>query len=926
VIELAPPRVSHGEATFSWTVTPRTPLYLRTSFSLSFPPEVDLDEVPPGLWWRIALICLHAHWPLLRPCRIVLPVTLPADETEFWLRLLDSAVATLESFVDGQDTARSIEIVGSGPPLDPLTSHRGIGRGGSISCFSGGRDGITQAAMLSEIAEPPTLVTVTSPVSWSNEHDTPRRREVLQEITRRRELELIEVRSDLRGNWKNDFDVRYAVGTNEVTDTFLYLASALVVGAARGARFVMMASEAEVQENHKLRGMVVQTRHFMYSAATHQALNALLAPTGMAIGSTTNSLRQFQVQRLLAKRYADLRDLQYSCWELERDQAACSRCRECRGIALNLIASDISPAVAGIDLVELLLSHEAWLPGENLRTPRGDTELLPRQRSRVAHEMQELRCLAATPPERVAALANGDHPPGERDRALAIYRRVREDALSHELEREPGYRAGYLDLLPDELRAGVAAILDQHFSPAPAHEYAQALANTRLLTGWISAPLRQPAGPRASPPAGARAASRGRPIRPAAAIPPGPIVLDEDELASVADLIPDPEPDLVHPPGGRLLRVAETLLDGNELRYVNECVTGNWISSAGSFVPRMERAFADAVGASHAVVCSSGTAALHLALVAAGVGAGDEVIVPAFTMIATANAVRYTGAEPVFVDADPRTWNLDPGAIADKISGRTRAIIAVHTYGQPADMDALEALAADNGLLLIEDAAEAHGASHRGRPVGSIGAVSAFSLYGNKILTAGEGGVLTTGDTRIAEVARELRDHAFSRERHFWHRRLGFNYRMTNMQAAVGLAQTERLPELVARRRANAERYREQLGAIEGIGLPPQLEGGVSWVFGITVDPRAGVGRDELRRRLGARGVETRTFFVPMHLQPIYFRQFAHQRYPVAEELGRTGLYLPSGPALSDEDIGYVAAAVRDSLELGAPGGSPNSV
>ena len=526
----------------------------------------------------------------------------------------------------------------------------------------------------------------------------------------------------------------------------------------------------------------------------------------------------------------------------------------------------------------------------------------------------------------MAALANGDHPPGERDRALAIYRRVREDALSHELEREPGYRAGYLDLLPDELRAGVAAILDQHFSPAPAHEYAQALANTRLLTGWISAPLRQPAGPRASPPAGARAASRGRPIRPAAAIPPGPIVLDEDELASVADLIPDPEPDLVHPPGGRLLRVAETLLDGNELRYVNECVTGNWISSAGSFVPRMERAFADAVGASHAVVCSSGTAALHLALVAAGVGAGDEVIVPAFTMIATANAVRYTGAEPVFVDADPRTWNLDPGAIADKISGRTRAIIAVHTYGQPADMDALEALAADNGLLLIEDAAEAHGASHRGRPVGSIGAVSAFSLYGNKILTAGEGGVLTTGDPRIAEVARELRDHAFSRERHFWHRRLGFNYRMTNMQAAVGLAQTERLPELVARRRANAERYREQLGAIEGIGLPPQLEGGVSWVFGITVDPRAGVGRDELRRRLGARGVETRTFFVPMHLQPIYFRQFAHQRYPVAEELGRTGLYLPSGPALSDEDIGYVAAAVRDSLELGAPGGSPNSV
>jgi perosamine synthetase len=288
--------------------------------------------------------------------------------------------------------------------------------------------------------------------------------------------------------------------------------------------------------------------------------------------------------------------------------------------------------------------------------------------------------------------------------------------------------------------------------------------------------------------------------------------------------------------------------------------------------------------------------------------------------------VRYTGAEPVFVDADPQTWNLDPSAIADKISSRTRAIIAVHTYGQPADMDALGSLAADNGLILIEDAAEAHGASYRGRPVGSIGEVSAFSLYGNKILTAGEGGVLTTNNSRIAGIAAELRDHAFSRERHFWHRRPGFNYRMTNLQAAVGLAQTERLPELVARRRKNAERYRDQLASIDGIGLPPQLEGGVTWVYGITVDSGSGVDRDELRRRLGARGVETRTFFVPLHLQPIYFRQFAHQRYPVAEDLGSRGLYLPSGPTLSDQDVAYVVDAVRDSLALGATGESPHSL
>jgi perosamine synthetase len=251
-------------------------------------------------------------------------------------------------------------------------------------------------------------------------------------------------------------------------------------------------------------------------------------------------------------------------------------------------------------------------------------------------------------------------------------------------------------------------------------------------------------------------------------------------------------------------------------------------------------------------------------LAAAGVGAGDEVLLPTFTMIATANAACYVGAEPVLVDADPRTWNLDPARLADKLTPRTRAIIAVHTYGQPAEMDAIREFAARNRLAVIEDAAEAHGARYRGRAVGTVGDVAAFSLYGNKILTTGEGGIVTTNDERIASLARELRDHAFSRERHFWHRRLGFNYRMTNLQAAVGVAQLERFDQLVA-----------------------------------------------LRQRIAAGGVETRTFFVPLHLQPIYYRRFAGQRYPVAEALGRTGLYLPSGPRLTEEEIAYVAAAVR---------------
>jgi perosamine synthetase len=287
------------------------------------------------------------------------------------------------------------------------------------------------------------------------------------------------------------------------------------------------------------------------------------------------------------------------------------------------------------------------------------------------------------------------------------------------------------------------------------------------------------------------------------------------------------------------------------------------------------------------------------------------VIVPAFTMIATANAARYVGAEPVLVDADPRTLNIDPRRLTDKLTRRTRAIVVVHTYGQPAEMDAVGEFAERNGLVVIEDAAEAHGARYRGKPVGSIGDVAAFSLYANKILTTGEGGVVTTNDERIAEVARELRDHAFSKERHFWHRRLGFNYRMTNLQAAVGVAQVERFDQLLARRRRSAERYREALSGIDGVLLPPEVEGGVNWMFGVRVTEEFGASRDELRRRLAARGVETRTFFVPLHLQPTYYHRFAGQRYPVAEELGRSGLYLPSGPGLQDDDVAYVAAAVR---------------
>jgi perosamine synthetase len=881
-IRIEQPKVAGRGVTFAWTAQPDTSLYRRTSFDLRFPACVDVGAVPEQLWWRIALLCLHAHWPLLRPCRVSLPVRLPPGEDELWLRLTDAAVATLEAHAHGEATARSVEIVGSGPMLDALRPAREGETRGVVSCFSGGRDSIVQAAMLSEVGAEPALVTVTSPVSWSDEHTATRRREVLSEITRRRGLEVIEVDSDMRAGWDNSFAAdRYGLGVNELTDTFLYLSAAIVVAVARGARLVLMASEAEVQENGRRAGMVVQARHFMYSAATHQALAALLAPAGVGMGSLTYPLRQFQVQRLLSERYSDLRDLQYSCWQLNRDEPACSRCAECRGIALNLIATGVAPAVAGIDLVELLLSHVAWEPGGRLATARLGNGALPRARAGVAHEQQELRCLVSTSPAQVAELLDGAHPAVARERALEIYRRLRADALRHEIEPEPGYRDGYLELVDVRVRERVRAILDDHFSPAPPESYAATLRNTRTLANWIAAPLRQ---------ARRTAATNGHRARG-----------------------PAPEPTLLRPRGGRLLRVAETSLDGNELSYVTECVDDNWISSAGSFVPRFEEAFGAAVDCRFAVACSSGTAALHLALAASGVSSGDEVILPAFTMIATANAVRYLGADPALVDADPLTWNIDHRRLGDKLSRRTCAVIAVHTYGRPAEMDPIRDFADRNGLTLVEDAAEAHGARYSGRPVGSIGDVAAFSLYGNKILTTGEGGIVTTNDEAVGRVARELRDHAFSTDRHFWHRRLGFNYRMSNLQAAVGLAQTERLQQLLSLRRENARRYREALAGVDGIMLPEEGEGAVTWMFGVRVTDAFGVSRDELRRRLAGRGVETRPFFVPLHMQPIYSQRFSGQRYPVAEELGRDGLYLPSGPGLSDDDIAYVAEAVRAS-------------
>ena len=405
-----------------------------------------------------------------------------------------------------------------------------------------------------------------------------------------------------------------------------------------------------------------------------------------------------------------------------------------------------------------------------------------------------------------------------------------------------------------------------------------------------------------------------------------PHELTLEEMGDLAEIIPakDPEvrisyrpiPDFDHPSARSIIPVCEPTLGGNELKYVQQAVETNWISSAGSFIREFEARFAEECGARYGIACANGTVALHLALATLGLQPGDEVIIPTFTMIATINAVAYCGATPVLVDNELDYWQMDVADVARKITPRTKAIIPVHIYGHPVDMDALNELACQHGVTVIEDAAEAHGAEYKGRRTGGLAAAAAFSFYGNKILTTGEGGMITTDDQDIARLAWNLRDHAFSSERHFWHKYVGFNYRMTNLQAAVGLAQVERLDELVAARRGNAAYYTSLLRDIPGITTPPEAAWAknVFWMYGIMVDRDAyGMNRDQLRRVLADNGIETRTFFIPMHCQPVYWHTFKGQRFPVAERLCRDGFYLPSSSSLTVAEIERVAAVIREA-------------
>lgn len=363
------------------------------------------------------------------------------------------------------------------------------------------------------------------------------------------------------------------------------------------------------------------------------------------------------------------------------------------------------------------------------------------------------------------------------------------------------------------------------------------------------------------------------------------------------------------------ISVAVPKLSGVEKQYVNEALDSTWISSRGPFIERFETAVADMAGTRHAIACNNGTTSLHLALAAMGLGPGDEVIMPALTYIATANCVRYCGATPVLVDNDPRTFNIDPSAIEAAVTPRTKGIMVVHLYGHAADMGPIMELADRHGMWVLEDAAEAHGARYRDRPVGGIGRCGSFSFFGNKIVTTGEGGAVTTNDDELAARMRLLRSQGMDPTRRYWHPVVGYNYRMTNVTAAIGVAQMERLPEALEKRRAIAAAYTERLSSLVDRIERPWVAQDCShayWMYTIQLRDGVATSRDDVMAKMEVDGIETRPVFYPVNQMPPYFDDKLN--VPNAVLCATRGINLPTHELLSDSDLDRVCESLTKAL------------
>lgn len=367
-----------------------------------------------------------------------------------------------------------------------------------------------------------------------------------------------------------------------------------------------------------------------------------------------------------------------------------------------------------------------------------------------------------------------------------------------------------------------------------------------------------------------------------------------------------------------MIPVCEPQITARDIQLVNDALTSGWISSAGMYLDLFEERWAEYCGMPYGVAVSNGSTALDIAVDLLKLGSGDEVIMPTFTIISPAQSVVRGGGVPVLVDSDSVTWQMDAGQIEAKITSRTKAIFVVHIYGHPADMDPIMALAEKHGLIVIEDAAEVHGAEYKGKRCGGIGHISTFSFYANKLVTTGEGGMVLVKSQEHAERARSLRNLCFQPKRRFYHEELGYNYRMTNVQAAMGVGQIERIQETVARKREIALTYHTAFLGITGIQLPSEMPWAknVYWVYGIVLGVERATDAVQVMQLLRNKGIETRPFFLGMHEQPVFHGKgfFVGESYPVAERLARKGFYIPNGLALTDDQISCVINAVKECL------------
>jgi perosamine synthetase len=365
----------------------------------------------------------------------------------------------------------------------------------------------------------------------------------------------------------------------------------------------------------------------------------------------------------------------------------------------------------------------------------------------------------------------------------------------------------------------------------------------------------------------------------------------------------------------RKIAVAHPYLCGREREYVLECIDTTWISSVGTFISRFETQFAEYAGARNAIAVSNGTVALHAALLGLGVEAGDEVIVPTMTFVATANTVAYCNATPVLVDSEPRTFNVDPARVEAAVTNKTRGIIPVHLYGHPCDMDAIRDIARRHDLWVLEDAAEALGATYRGARAGSLGDCATFSFFGNKTITTGEGGMIVTDDDALAARIRLIKGQGMDPKHRYWFPQIGYNYRMTNVAAAIGLGQLEQIDTHLGRRDEVRAWYDELLAPLEGRVRRPIEEPWAHssyWMYSVALEDGVPRERDDVMRAMSERGVETRPVFYPMHVMPVFSADSAH--FPVATWYGERGISLPTHALLSREDVEYVVEVLAESI------------